>query len=239
MKRYDDVMELLEDVSFLTGRIAAAYSASRTEGAEAICRPQIKSAVEHLRSCLDYCAQDISEMKTGRRGEKIYFPYGETEELFHKSVQRNIPGLQTKSPQVYSLLENLQPHRSDSPWLVQLCKDTNQVKHGDIRSVQQVNSDDSALKIGRLAELRGDSRLVLVDCFVNGVPVGHEKPAEFSRSISIDEMRASLPAGVDVGRRYDWVEFRFPTSGLDALTLIRKSSAHIKQFCSDLRPLLS
>jgi hypothetical protein len=97
----------------------------------------LKNSLENLRSVLDYAAQDVRKKQlaiTGNKvgGNKVYFPYGQTESDFKSSIQRNLPNLRNDLPDVYLLLEDIQPHRSGDNWLVDLCKITNEVKHNGL-----------------------------------------------------------------------------------------------------------
>ena len=72
-------------------------------------------------------------------------------------------------------------------------------------------------------------------CFINGVPVGVNQPLVLDNKSSVAEMRSGLPHFVRVSREFEWVEFRFPGTPVDALHLIKKSHQQIASFVEQIR----
>ena len=64
--RKDSIYELLEDVKG-TFLLISSY--------KKIPPPKVKTILEHLRSCLEYAAQDINS-KLSAPKVRFYFPYG-------------------------------------------------------------------------------------------------------------------------------------------------------------------
>lgn len=101
----------------------------------------LKNTLENLRSALDYLAQDIlfklkANPKYKNLSDKIYFPYGQKENHFRNSVQKNLPHLQQFEPKVYDLIEAIQPFKSKNNWLVDLCLLTNSAKHNNLSKTE-------------------------------------------------------------------------------------------------------
>lgn len=68
-------------------------------------RIEVKNAMENLRSCLDYMAQDLSltrasetKLSGNNRKHKVYFPYGKDKDQFSQAIKRNLPGIQRTDP---------------------------------------------------------------------------------------------------------------------------------------------
>lgn len=98
----------------------------------------IKNTLENLRSILDYAAQDIKvELKRHNKNgvpDKIYFPYGQRENHFKKSIKDNLPGLPKHLPVLHALIQDMQPFKCGDSWLVDLCGLTNDAKHNNLRA---------------------------------------------------------------------------------------------------------
>ncbi|NMG31277.1 hypothetical protein [Aromatoleum evansii] len=235
MKRYSDIEELLHEVAQGIAKIEDAYAdASRDEDVKAASRPLVKSCLEHLRSCLEYTAQDIYERKIG--GDKSpYFPYGADLKKFMGSVSNNLPGIDRLAPNIFELISDIQPFHCGDDWLTSLCKHTNFNKHNSLSKPVRVNSPKNVTKVGRLASISGNSTIIMRDCYVDGVPVGHGTPLVLSDQRPVREMKAELPGFIPVTREFDWVEFRFPGTTTDTLHLIKRSHSRITDFVALLR----
>lgn len=234
MQRYQDIGELLQEVDQGIRNLKDTYSAAaKDEYAKVVNRPLIKSCLEHLRSCLEYSAQDIFQKKIG--GQKSpYFPYGENEKKFIGSVSNNLPGIEKLAPNIYKLIAEIQPFNCGDDWLTSLCKHANFNKHNGLSKPERVNSPGSTTSIGGLAEISGNASMTMINCSVNGVPIGLERPLVLSGQRTVKEMQNELPGFITVSRQFDWVEFRFPGTAIDTVALIEKSHQFIGQFVAQL-----
>lgn len=230
MKRYDDIQELLLAVSGNIVEIDRLYAeSSKDENIIAVSRPLVKSSMEHLRSCLDYCAQDIHEKKIGGK-KRVYFPYGGNIKKFKESVSTNLQGIDILAPKIYNLIHDMQPFACNDPWLVTLCKQTNFIKHNSLFVPDRVNSPGSTTTVGNIAQVRGNGSIVMDNCIVNGVPVGGKYPLIINAKRSVRDLQNELPKSIRVARRYDWVEFRINGTTTDVLCLIKTSFKNISGF---------
>lgn len=128
--RKDSIYELLEDVKG-TFLLISSY--------KKIPPPKVKTILEHLRSCLEYAAQDINS-KLSAPKVRFYFPYGKNLETLVDSMQKNLPLLQTERPDIFAEIKKLHNFESDGEWLKTLCDLTNHTKHKnaiDIKSDQE------------------------------------------------------------------------------------------------------
>lgn len=100
MNRYNDISELLLAVRSGIDELDKAYaSAAKNEDTKSVLRPLVKSSLEHLRSSLEYCAQDTHDSLFGGK-RRLYFPYGKDEKHFNDSVANNLPGLQKRAAHI-------------------------------------------------------------------------------------------------------------------------------------------
>lgn len=238
MDRYEDIKELLDTVDGNISTLRAKYEEARkSENVKAVLRPLVKSTLEHLRSALEYSAQDIwSQYNT--KSKKLYFPYGLEDALFQANIKRNLPNLKTQLPQVYLLLESIQPFKSGDDWLKQLCDQTNFNKHNRLTEQVRKNSEGSTTNVGNLVSMRGGS-VVFENCSYNGMPLGHGKPAVISSEMSVDEIQKGIAIPIKVNREFDWVEFHFDDTAHDTLELIETSHNNISLYIIELRKLTS
>ncbi|MGR5150201.1 hypothetical protein ACQKP8_27100 [Photobacterium alginatilyticum] len=238
MDRYDDIKELLDTVEGNISTLKSKYDeARRAENVKTVLRPLVKSTLEHLRSILEYSAQDIwSHYNT--KSKKLYFPYGQDDALFQANVKRNLPNLKTHYPAIYDLLESLQPFKCGDSWLKQLCDQTNFNKHNRLADQVRKNSEGSRTNVGNLVSMRGGT-VVFDNCSYNGMPLGQGKPAVISSDMSVDDIRKSVNLPIAIEREFDWVEFHFGDSAIDTLNLIESSYDKISSYIEELRKLTS
>ena len=133
-----DIQELLEHAQ----NEISTISAQSKNGT--INKVSLKNTLENLRSVLDYAAQDMqSKLKTltnNKIPERVYFPYGQRENHFNKSVKRNLPNLSHLMPSIHSLVHAMQPFKCGDPWLVDLCGLTNDAKHNNLSKTENKKS---------------------------------------------------------------------------------------------------
>lgn len=113
-----------------------------------ITKVKLKSILENLRSSLEYMAQDINSALS-KKGERVYFPYGDTIENFKKRINQNLPAIQSEYPALYDFIEHLQPHKNNGDkWLVDMCRMTNDAKHKGLLKVRNEGNDNVVLSSG-------------------------------------------------------------------------------------------
>lgn len=161
--RKESIKELLDEVKEIFEIISTHKKISK---------PKVKSIFEHLRSSLEYAAQDIN-LKMPKVKEKIYFPYASDEIEFEKSIKRNLPELSLHLPKVYFEVKRIQNFECGNDWLVMMCNLTNDAKHNnaiDIHRDQEVVKSVSITANGvNLAYLGGDcSNIRFINTRVNG-----------------------------------------------------------------------
>ncbi|OOW11980.1 hypothetical protein [Acinetobacter sp. MF4640] len=161
--RKDSIYELLEDVkeTFLL-----------ISGYKKIPPPKVKTMLEHLRSCLEYAAQDINS-KLSAPKVRFYFPYGKNLETLVDSTQKNLPLLQAERPDIFAEIIKLHNFESDGEWLKSLCDMTNHTKH---KNAIDIKSDHEKVKsvmitaggMNLLHACGESSNITFTNCSVNG-----------------------------------------------------------------------
>ena len=154
-----------------------------------------KSMVENYRSVLDYLARDIATI-CGRKHGKLYFPIAgvqETETEFRNRLKHDFPSLIQANSVLFQYLIDIQRFK-DEPWLEQLGRAANQLKHHELGAWKEI-----------------DCRSVLIHHDGVGVRVG----ALGLKSIKLEE-RSVLGIASKDGQEYD-------IRGPDLITVESKS----------------
>jgi hypothetical protein len=239
MSRYGDVTALLDDTSELRRKLESAYQdAKSSPNIKEVLKPTVKSALEHLRSSLEFCGQDLRERYCAAPGprDRVYFPFGETERRFSDSASKNLPKLGVNAPLAFELVKSLQPFACGDRWLVTLCEETNFNKHNALSKQIRVDSPESSMTIGKNAiVLRGASNVTFKGGSIDGVLLPHRSVTISSNDEAVE---AEAKLGVEVRRLFDWVEFRFERSAEDTLALIGAAHDRISRFARELQAFL-
>lgn len=96
---------------------------------------EVKSFMEHLRSALDYCARGLFDKygHSSHPSPRIYFPYAipptDKETFRNEIVNRKIPGLLDRRPDIVDMLESYQYFGNTGNWLYVFMRITNENKH--------------------------------------------------------------------------------------------------------------
>ena len=237
MKRRADIQELLEECSANILTIERKYDFARSDELQLdVLKPLVKSTMEHLRSILEYTAQDIWENYTKKKNTP-YFPYGKDEDSFLKSVSRNLPGLAQQRPDLLALVESIQPYSCGDSWVSDLCSHTNFNKHNRLTPQARKNSPSSTIDIGGgLIAIRNSSNVNLSGV-LNGVLISAH-PVSLSNSMSAYELRGKINSAIDVRKEYDWVEFHFEGSINDVHKFLILCRRNVEQYVVELEALI-
>ena len=237
MRRYSDIQELLEEVNdnitFLNDQKESAKS---NEDIVKVSSPKLKSALEHLRSCLEYCSQDIAKSVLGIATNRIYFPYGRTEQDFNASLGRNLPGL---SGSYLGLVKGLQPYECGDEWLIFLCSFTNINKHDSLQKQTRENKGKITTEIGGNAiRVEGGSNIQIGKLIVNGKLMNPSGPLELGEEVDIKDIKYILEDRIKVVRKHEFVSFIDSNTQVDLIELLEKSFKYISEFVEDLKTLI-
>jgi hypothetical protein len=227
MNHLGDIEELLSAVTHLRTALEVEYESARNdENIKTILRPTVKSALEHLRSCLDYCALDIHAFYRLPPLARVYFPFGDTERVFEKSISKNLPNLDQASPAVFALIRSVQPFESGSFWLPRFARRTNELKHRSLGGQVREQSPKSFLHIGNYLKVESGSEVHIIDSTFGG---DHVEYLRIDDSISTSDLKGNFPQ-TQVRREWEWVKFRFDESAEDVLSLIGETHDRLSDF---------
>ena len=237
MSRKSDIDELLAEVADIKSDIEATYERAKADPASAkLSKIKVKSALEHLRSVLDYAALDVHETFYDGKG-KIYFPYGKNEALFEKHLKSKFKDLAGKSRRVFEIFSSVQTFNCGSDWLITLCNTVNSNKHNRLSS-QDMQKEES-VSLGNLVKVSGGGSVIIHGGTVNGVPISKDpnKPIVISNESSEEQMKRNLNPNnpfLSLNRETDKLEFIIDDTGWDALELVSEASNGVQSLVDDL-----
>ena len=137
---------------------------------------KVKSILEHLRSALEYVANDSYDKcvyPPDAERPKIYFPYGKKEfidKFFRQRLKINEP---TSSP-LYDIFIGIQDYNTDQPFLEMMCGLTNEVKHRQpIPFEEEKTVKDISVNIGGLGLLGAgtNSTIIFKNNVIDGIKI--------------------------------------------------------------------
>lgn len=223
MNRKSDIDELLVEVDVIINELNQFYSQAKSdESINQLPRIKVKSALEHLRSTLDYCALDIHEKYYTGKG-KIYFPYGLSEELFKKHLKRSFKNIHDKAPKVYEIIQSIQSFKTGNDWLLVLCNAVNSNKHNKLST--QTSKKEQVTRLPGFGRVSGGGKMVIYGGSVNGVPIAKDDsvPIVLSNESTYEEMQNNLNPNLSIVRTTEKVEFILDNTGWDALKLLAET----------------
>lgn len=233
MERYKDIQDLFETLDKNLAELKASYDLARFNEDQAVAlRPLVKSISSDLRSVLDYSAHTIYETYSTKQFKR-YFPFSEDEAGFVKSVKDNLNGLKTQSPDLYELVESIQPHKGAGPWLPTLCRLTAMTKHRELGKQRRVNVGSVRTKVGGFMTSGGGS-IILNGVKYGGAVVGKKKPVVISDNRSLKEIESDFEIPIKGVREFDKVKFELIGFDVDALELLSTARKEIGIFVDKL-----
>jgi len=232
MARKDDVTQLLLHVENKLANIKKVYDESLEQREiHPFLRIDIKNVMENLRSALDYMAKDIAT-NIQAAGKNHYFPFGDNQKNFHNSVDKNLQNLKNKRPDIYCLIENMQPHTCGNSWLPDLCHIVADKKHDSL--VQQERTSQKTYSIG----LPGKDSIISAPAgaiealpgaiSINGIPI------TFDTTTGIPQQTPNLEISV-----ITWVSFKFQNTNIEVYPLLMTAFIKIKEASKGLYRILN
>ncbi|MRC30754.1 hypothetical protein GH884_21240 [Bacillus thuringiensis] len=224
--RYDDIKELLDEVEESLLVIKNKYEeVTLSKDVQEIAKPKILATMVQLRSCLDYCMKDISEIVLKQNGGKQYFPYTDTKRRFKEKIKSDYPKLRNENPNVYAILESVQDfNNTEYSWLSLLCRKANKNKHDSL--IKQSRQDNFTIDIPGFIKIENSTNVIVENCAVG---FGNDLiPLNFT----IDENGQSSDLKLLDKRlsaeRIDWVTFNIEGTDKDVLEFLTKCTREIR-----------
>jgi hypothetical protein len=182
----------------------------------------IKNILENLRSCLDYIARDIHDKFVAGSPPKLYFPIRHTFTAFEQVIARDFSGLDQTSPDVYNLLEKVQPYNDD--WLGKFNRLNNNNKHEDL-----------------VEQTRTETKQVTVSSKGGGGSVSWGPGVTFGSGVSVmgvpidPKTQLPVPNTTTETKVEIWVDFRFADNEESVLPFLTKSIDKVDTLCQAIQ----
>ena len=235
MMHNDDIKDLLKHEEDRLINIKNVYDLSlKDETIPPTLRIDIKNCMENLRSVLDYIAKDINEaIITPNRKKnnlpppkKNHFPYGQDKQDFEGSMKKNLPDLKIIRPDIYSLIEDMQPHACGDKWLLNFCQILNDNKHNFLS--EQTRTEQKTYKAGLtgknpdISAPAGSITAAPGDISIDNIPITFD-------SDGIPQQTSELEVTITT-----WVSFVFQDTSVEVYPLLMKAFYKIKKLSETL-----
>lgn len=185
----------------------------------------IKNVLENLRSCLDYIARDIYEKFISDTPGRVYFPIRHTAFEFQQAISRNYSGLDQTAPNVYTIIEQVQPY--NDPWLGKFNRLNNDNKHEDL-----------------VEQTRTESRRVTVSSKSGGGSVSWGPGVTFGSGVSVvgvpidPRTQMPVPNTITDTKVEIWVDFKFRDNNESVIPFLDKSVDKVESVCNLIQDYL-
>ncbi|MGK5040456.1 hypothetical protein ACQ4WQ_08945 [Janthinobacterium sp. GB1R12] len=241
MSRRDAIRELLQEVDEILLNLAGVYEKAKSDfSIESIPKVKVKSALEHLRSVLDYSAIDIYYFVYKKDPPKIYFPYAVDERRFRDYVSRTYPKIETVNNVIYKEIESIQPHSLMENTLLDLCGFTNHNKHQNLTSQTKV-ARPASTSVGGLVKFGdGGGQVIFENCFMGDLPMGKGMVVNLNGKMSDVEMLSQFNPRITIAISRDAgdLKFKLENTDHDALVFLTQSRDLVTGFIDRLYAII-
>ncbi len=229
--RKADIALLLEDVEQNIFLIESERQKAVNDSTiQAILKPRVKSCLEHLRSCLDYCAKDVYTTVIDTNPKKrVYFPYGEQYEKFKSNLDKNIGNLEKTNKDIYDLIESIQPFRTGDNWLLVLCNATNENKHSQLISQNRVDRVNLEQDGYTYISFPKGLKININNCSFGDTSIESLEITDGKASSSINDTNLNL---------INWTDFMFYDFNVSVIDFLKKAHCSISKFQENLYNIL-
>lgn len=186
----------------------------------------IQSFIGHLRSVLDYLANDIVETHCPNANprDRLYFPITSDSANFVRVMSRSYPDLSVNCPDLYKFLDSIQPFQNkQNKWLTKFNKVNNEQKHNDL--IEQTRTETKTVKVsgqGGGSVSWGPGVTFGSGVSVMGVPIDPRTQMPVRNNMIKTEVTI-------------WVDFKFDGIDVSVIWLLRESLTRIKKISTEIR----
>lgn len=238
MMRKQGIDELLDDVKETISIIDREYERTNEDlSVKELLKIKIKHALEDMRSCLDYIANDIYDELIYVDGTKkiaIHFPYGKDENSYKSMTGRYFKGLESKNEKLYDAIISIQPFRCGSMWLYNLCKMTNTNKHEDLigqKRITKAKLNIAGMGIAMFENFSGNENITFSGCNFNGI--------EQEDDIFIKNGKINAGNNEDIVDFKLNTEFYFENTDINCIKLVKDSYLGISKLVDEVYKILN
>ena len=242
--RKNDIDELLLDVEENLRILHERQQAAVTDPEiHELFKVKVKECLEHLKSVLDYAANDIYEIILNSpelgKGVKVYFPYGINTEDINDKIRKVFPRLSQVNQPVRDLVGSIQTP-SQTGWLKIRCSIRNTNSHSRLMKQRREDMAGHSLFNNGITFIGDNFQNIQMinNTYVDGngsqkyVPHMNVDITDGKSNLNEDELKE-----MD-GNRFDVVEFVFDENNLPVVSLIEEAYGKTKEFVSQLYQMI-
>ena len=188
-------------------------------------RIDIKNILENLRSCLDYIARDVHNSFVSGSLNRLYFPIRHTANEFQHAISHDFTGLYQSAPDVYAIMEQVQPYKDD--WLGKFNRLNNDNKHEDL-----------------VEQTRTETKRVTVSTKDGGGSVSWGPGVTFGSGVTVMgvpmDPRTQMPVPnttTDIKVEL-WVDFKFSDNNESVIPFLDNSVDKVDSICKSIQNYL-
>lgn len=236
--RKSGIAELLGDVKETITVIDNEYTKANEDlSVKEFFKIRIKHALEDMRSCLDYVANDIYDeifyANDGSKKPDIHFPYGKDENAFKSMLGRYFKDLKEKNNELYDEIISIQPFKCGSMWLYDLCKTTNTNKHEDLLGQDRKTKADLNIAGANFGfdNFSENGTVLFTGCTFNGIKQKDD--------IIIQNGKLSAGNNEDIVDFEMDTKFFFKDTDINCIDLVKDSYSGILKFVDEVYRILN
>lgn len=226
MSRKKSIDALIERCRDSLNALKDDYQASLNakEISEAL-KIDIKNILENLRSCLDYIARDVHEKFISGPADRLYFPIRHTAAEFQQAIKHDYSGLEQSAPEVFSIIENVQPYNDG--WIGKFNRLNNDNKHEDL-----------------VEQSRTETKRVTVSSKAGGGSVSWGSGVTFGSGVSVvgvpidPRTQMPVPNSIAETKVEIWVDFKFSDNNESVIPFLVRSIDTVESLCKSIQNYL-
>lgn len=196
---------------------------------------KVKSMLEHMRSSLEYIANDIYDKECADKNKKrpkVYFPFGQSsfvDDFFIKKL-----GLKSTNDSLFfDLITSIQDYHTDDKWLDMMCNITNDAKHRKPIPLEKEEITERTISAAgmNLIQMTGNCSVVFEGNTVNG-----QRVEDFTyENEKFTTKGNGVPINIAITREN---KIRFHGHDYEVIPYIEKCLAKIRAFNTAVYDLL-
>jgi len=196
----EDIEEVLVAADEVIARLKNQEALVKNDQATGLRKTDVKSALEHLRSVLDYVAVGVDNVLYGganglrlnKQRQHVYFPYG-TQAFVDSKLKKLYGDLDVVAPKIYALVHSIQEHATGSDWLEVMCGQVNKHKHAGL-SKHAATGGREAMTLGHNSiRIDRTSQVTIRGGSYGGVQMPSDRAVTIRGDMSVEQARAKIP----------------------------------------------
>lgn len=192
---------------------------------------KVKSMLEHLRSSLEYLANDTYDKynpSNSTARPKIYFPFGQ-QKFIDSFFSKTLKISPASSSPLYEIFNSIQDYQTGSNWLGMMCNLTNEVKHRNpipLEEEDSVNGINVSVDGVSLIQAGTSANIIFSGNFSNG-----KKLKDFTyKNGKLETSGSGIPLNIEITTEK---KIRFHGADYEVIPFIELCIINLTRFIND------